>query len=53
MRLDPLPLAGATTFSVPCRRIPRRSYGGDVALSVALATARWQELRLRIAGTGG
>ncbi|HYG64466.1 MAG TPA: DUF3891 family protein [Thermoanaerobaculia bacterium] len=53
MRLDPLPLAGATTFTVPCRRIPHRSYGGDVALGVALATARWQELRLRIAGAEG
>ena len=53
LRLDPLPLAGSTTFRVPCRRIPRRSYGGDVELSVELATARWQELRLRVAGAEG
>jgi hypothetical protein len=50
MHLDPLPLSGATTFTIPCRRIARRLYAGDAALGVELATARWQELRLRVAG---
>ncbi len=48
--LDPLPLAGATTFHVPCRRIPRRAYSGDADLGGELAAARWQELKVRVAG---
>jgi hypothetical protein len=47
--LTPLPLAGATTFSVPCRRIPLRPYRGDADLGGELAAARWQELRVRLA----
>ncbi|HVR95426.1 MAG TPA: DUF3891 family protein [Thermoanaerobaculia bacterium] len=47
--LDPLPLAGATTFQVPCRRIPRRVYSGDADLGGELATARWQEMKVRVA----
>lgn len=47
--LDPLPLAGATTFRIPVRYLPRRDYGDDVGLGVALATARWGDLRLRVA----
>jgi hypothetical protein len=50
LRLDPLPLAGATTFRVPCRRIPRRPYRGDADLGGELAAARWQELSLKLAG---
>lgn len=50
--LDPLPLAGATTFQVPCRRIPRRAYSGDADLGGELAAARWQELKVRVAGAG-
>jgi Protein of unknown function (DUF3891) len=46
--LDPFPLAGATTFRVPCRRIPRRAYRGDADLGGELATARWQELSVRV-----
>ncbi|HEV2855864.1 MAG TPA: DUF3891 family protein [Thermoanaerobaculia bacterium] len=46
--LDPFPLAGATTFRVPCRRIPRRQYRGDAHLGGELATARWEEMTLRV-----
>ena len=49
IRLDPFPLAGATTFLVPCRRIPRRDYGGDADLGGELAAARWGEMEIRIA----
>jgi len=50
VRLAPLPLAGATTFRVPCRRIPLRVYRGDADLGGELAAARWEELRVRLAG---
>ncbi|HYL05410.1 MAG TPA: DUF3891 family protein [Thermoanaerobaculia bacterium] len=50
VRLAPLPLAGATTFRVPCRRIPRRPYRGDADLGGELAAARWEELEVRLAG---
>ena len=49
VRLAPLPLAGATTFRVPCRRIPLRPYRGDADLGGELAAARWEELRVRLA----
>ncbi|HKI03920.1 MAG TPA: DUF3891 family protein [Thermoanaerobaculia bacterium] len=48
VRLDPFPLAGATTFRVPCRRIPRRDYRGDADLGGELASARWGELSVRV-----
>jgi len=48
VRLAPLPLAGATTFRVPCRRIPLRPYRGDADLGGELAAARWEELRVRL-----
>jgi len=48
LRLDPCPLAGATVFTIPCRRIPRRSYRGDADLGGELAAARWGELRVRV-----
>jgi hypothetical protein len=51
--LSPLPLAGATTFRVPCRRIPLRPYRGDADLGGELAAARWQELRVRLTGMNG
>ena len=47
--LDPFPLAGATTFRIPCRRIPARPYDGDADLGGDLASARWEELRVRVA----
>ncbi len=46
--LDPFPLAGATTFRIPCRRIAARDYGGDAALGGELVAARWGELKLRV-----
>jgi hypothetical protein len=49
VHLDPFPLAGATTFRVPCRRVPRRAYRGDADLGGELAAARWEELPVRIA----
>jgi len=49
LRLEPFPLAGATTFRVPCRCIPRREYRSDADLGGELATARWEEMSLRIA----
>lgn len=49
LRLDPFPLAGATAFRVPCRRIPARPYRGDADLGGELAAARWQELAVRVA----
>jgi len=49
LHLDPFPLAGATTFTVPCRRIPDRPYRGDADLGGELAAARWGEMRVRIA----
>ncbi|HEX9944398.1 MAG TPA: DUF3891 family protein [Thermoanaerobaculia bacterium] len=49
VHLDPFPLAGATTFRVPCRRIPLRPYQGDADLGGELAAARWEELTVRVA----
>ena len=50
--LDPFPLAGATSFAVPCRRIPRRVYRGDADLGGELAAARWGEMSIRVAPWG-
>lgn len=47
--LDPFPLAGATAFRVPCRRIPARPCRGDADLGGELAAARWEELPVRVA----
>jgi hypothetical protein len=47
--LDPFPLAGATTFRIPCRRIAVRDYGRDAALGGELVAARWTELTVRVA----
>lgn len=49
LHLDPLPLAGATTFRIPARWIPRRDLGGDAALGGELAAARWREISVRVA----
>jgi uncharacterized protein DUF3891 len=48
IRIDPFPLAGATSFRVACRRIPRRVYRGDADLGGELAAARWEERRFRV-----
>lgn len=49
LHLDPFPLAGATGFRIPCRRIPVRAYRGDADLGGELAAARWEELPVRVA----
>lgn len=49
VHLEPFPLAGATTFAVPCRRIPNRPYRGDADLGGELAAARWGEMAIRVA----
>ncbi len=49
LHLDPFPLAGATAFRIPCRRIPRRAYRGDADLGGELAGARWEDLAVRVA----
>lgn len=49
LQLDPFPLAGATAFRIPCRRIPVRAYRGDADLGGELAAARWEDLPVRVA----
>jgi hypothetical protein len=49
VHLSPFPLAGATAFEVPCRRIPNRSYAGDADLGGELVAARWETVRVRLA----
>ncbi len=49
LRLEPFPLAGATTFEIPCRHIPDRPYSSDTDLAVELASAKWERISLRIA----
>ena len=52
VRLEPFPLAGATTFRVPCRYLPLRSdggYRGDADFGGELIRARWGEMTVRIA----
>jgi hypothetical protein len=46
--LDPFPLAGATRFEIPARRIPKRLYAGDADLGGELAAARWGRLEVRV-----
>ena len=53
LRLDPLPLAGATAFTLPCRHVARRDYRGDADLGGELAAARWEMLRIRVASREG
>lgn len=49
VHLDPFPLAGNTTFRIPQRTIPLRSYRNTVDLATELATARWHwgEIKVR------
>ena len=47
LEIEPFPLAGATTFEVPCRRIPARRYRGEADLAGALGSARWGRLAVR------
>ncbi|MDY7091344.1 MAG: DUF3891 family protein [Acidobacteriota bacterium] len=48
MAIEPLPLAGATTFGLRYRRIPDRPYRSDGDLAGALAEARWLERKIRV-----
>lgn len=47
--LEPFPLAGATRFELPIRRLARRRYRDGVELGVALATATWERRAIRLA----
>ncbi|MFQ5350112.1 MAG: DUF3891 family protein [Thermoanaerobaculia bacterium] len=47
LEIDPFPLAGTTTFQIPCRRIANSRYGGEAELARALGTARWTRLEVR------
>ncbi len=47
LEIEPFPLAGATTFEIPCRRIPHRRYRGEADLAGALGAARWARLTVR------
>ncbi|MEM8932437.1 MAG: DUF3891 family protein, partial [Acidobacteriota bacterium] len=49
--LDPLPLAGATSFDVACRFIEDRPFSGDADLAIELASARWTSIRVRVGGS--
>jgi len=50
LHLDPSPLAGATSFEIPCRTLPRQTYAGDADLGGTLAAARWTRLTVRVTG---
>jgi hypothetical protein len=52
LALDPFPLAGATTFTIPCRRITRRAYAGDADLGGELAAAHWETQKVRVVFQG-
>lgn len=48
LALEPFPLAGATTFRVPCRHLPDRPYAGEADLAGDLAAARWEEVPVHL-----
>ena len=47
IEIEPFPLAGATTFGIPCRRIADRRYRGEADLAGALGAAPWARLAVR------
>ena len=47
LEIEPFPLAGATTFEIPCRRIADRRYQGEADLARGLGSARWKHLEVR------
>lgn len=51
--LDPLPLAGSTSFRIACRRIPRKTYASATDLGTALASAPWERQAVRVAASVG
>jgi hypothetical protein len=44
LTIGPFPLAGNTTFTIPCRTVARRRYARDADFAVAAASAAWKEL---------
>lgn len=46
--LDPLPLAGTTTFQIPYRRIDNRAFETDTRVGSALARARWESWQVKV-----
>ncbi len=46
--VDPFPLTGTTRFGLSCRRLPERTFESDTALGVALASAPWARLGVRL-----
>jgi hypothetical protein len=47
LEIEPFPLAGATTFEIPCRRVANRRYRGETDLAGALGAARWKHFAVR------
>lgn len=48
LSVEPFPLAGTTTFRIPCRFIEDRDYAGDSDLAIALASAPWLEATVKV-----
>ena len=51
LEIEPFPLAGSTTFEIPCRHIADRRYRGEADLASALGAARWTRFTVRCRGT--
>jgi len=49
--LRPFPLAGTTTFRIPCRRIPAAKYSSDAELGGRLAEAKWERWEISVAAS--
>ena len=47
LEIEPFPLAGATTFEIPGRRIADRTYRGEAELARELGAARWTRTAVR------
>ena len=47
LEIEPFPLAGATTFEIPVRRVADRPYLGEADLAGTLGAARWSRLAVR------
>mgnify|MGYP000903459696 CR=1 FL=1 len=48
VQVDPFPLAGATTFRIPCRRIAARPFHSDADLAGELAAAPWRTFSVQV-----
>lgn len=49
LSLEPFPLAGSTSFKMRCRIVPDRTFTSDTDLAMEMASARWQDLVVRVA----